>query len=105
MEACLGAGVDASGYLAQAGVAFDASTAAAQIGTEKWIAMYSNASEAYNTVRQYDLTMNVADLAQTVTPNRYSYPLDEISLNLTNVNTAKAKFGNDDTFAKVFWDM
>ena len=105
MEEWLGAGVDASGYLAQAGVAFDASTAAAQIGTEKWIAMYSNASEAYNTVRQYDLTMNVADLAQTVTPNRYSYPLDEISLNLTNVNAAKAKFGNDDTFAKVFWDI
>jgi len=49
--------------------------------------------------------MNVADLAQTVTPNRYSYPLDEISLNLDNVNAAKAKFGNDDTFAKVFWDM
>jgi hypothetical protein len=105
MEEWLGAGVDASSYLAQAGVAFDASTAAAQIGTEKWIAMYSNASEAYNTVRQYDLTMNVADLAQTVTPNRYSYPLDEISLNLDNVNAAKAKFGNDDTFAKVFWDM
>ena len=105
MEEWLGAGVDVSGYLAQAGVAFDATTAAAQIGTEKWIAMYSNVSEAYNTVRQYDLTMNVADLAQTVTPNRYSYPLDEISINLTNVNAAKAKFGNDDTFAKVFWDM
>ena len=67
--------------------------------------LIANASEAYNTVRQYDLTMNVADLAQTVTPNRYSYPLDEISLNLDNVNAAKAKFGNDDTFAKVFWDM
>ena len=100
-----GSAADAATYLAQAGVAFDASTAAAQIGTQKWIAMYSNASEAYNTVRQYDLTMNVADLAQTVTPNRYSYPLDEISLNLDNVTAAGAKFGGDDTFAKVFWDL
>ena len=67
--------------------------------------MYSNVSEAYNTVRQYDLTMNVADLAQTVTPNRYSYPLTETSLNTANVAAAGAKFGGDDTFAKVFWDL
>ena len=100
-----GSAADATTYLAQAGVAFDASTAAAQIGTEKWVAMYSNASEAYNTVRQYDLTMNVADLAQTVTPNRYSYPLTETSLNTANVAAAGAKFGGDDTFAKVFWDL
>ena len=100
-----GSAADATTYLAQAGVAFDASTAAAQIGTEKWVAMYSNVSEAYNTVRQYDLTMNVADLAQTVTPNRYSYPLTETSLNTANVAAAGAKFGGDDTFAKVFWDL
>jgi len=100
-----GSAADATTYLAQAGVAFDASTAAAQIGTEKWVAMYSNVSEAYNTVRQYDLTMNVADLAQTVTPNRYSYPLTETSLNTVNVAAAGDKFGGDDTFAKVFWDL
>jgi hypothetical protein len=101
-------GVDATAaaaYLTQAGVAYDASTARAQIGTQKWIAMYSNAPEAYNTVRQYDITMNVAALAGTVTPTRFSFPLDEYSLNTDNVESAAANYNGDDTFAKVFWDM
>jgi len=95
----------ADAYLAQAGVAFDAATAAAQIGMQKWIAMYSNAPEAYNTVRQYDVPMNVAAGAGTVTPDRYSYPIDEYSLNTDNVDAAAAKFNGDDMFTKVFWDM
>ena len=65
----------------------------------------SNAAEAYAAVRQYDIPMATADLAGTVTPSRYSYPLDEYSLNITNVEAAGAKFNDDDTFAKVFWDM
>ena len=100
-----GSAADAATYLAQTGVAFDATTAAAQIGTEKWVAMYSNASEAYNTARQYNLTMSVAATAGTVTPARYSYPLDEYSLNTVNVNAAGDKFGGDDTFSKIFWDL
>jgi len=95
----------ADAYLAQAGVAFDAATAAAQIGMQKWIAMYSNAPEAYNTVRQYDVPMNVAAGAGTVTPDRYSYPIDEYSLNTDNVDAAAAKFNGDDMFTKVFLDM
>ena len=76
-----------------------------QIGVQKWIAMYSNTSEAYAAVRQYDLPMSVAVVAETATPNRYSYPLDEISLNTDNRQAAADKFNNDDTFAKIFWDM
>ena len=105
MEEWLGAGVDASAYLAQPAVAYDAATAGLQIGVQKWIAMYSNASEAYAAVRQYNLPMETAALAGTVTPNRYSYPLDEYSLNNQSVSDAAAKFGGDDTFAKIFWDM
>jgi hypothetical protein len=105
MEEWLGAGVDASAYLAQPAVAFSAATAGLQIGVQKWIAMYSNTSEAYAAVRQYDLPMSVAVVAETATPNRYSYPLDEISLNTDNRQAAADKFNNDDTFAKIFWDM
>ena len=86
-------------------VAFSSTTAATQIGVQKWIAMYSNAFEAYAAVRMYDLPMQTAALAGTVTPTRYSYPLDEYSLNTTNVQAAAANYGGDDTFAKVFWDM
>ena len=96
----------ASTYLAQAGVAFDAATAAAQIGMQKWIAMYSNSPEAYNTVRQYNIPMNVAAGAGTETPLRFSYPIDEYTLNTESVNAALAKMGgDDDTFSPVFWDM
>ena len=100
-----GTAADATTYLAQAGVTYDAATAASQIGMQKWIAMYSNPFEAYAAVRQYDVPMEVADIAGTATPARYSYPLDEYSLNTTNVNAAADKVGGDDTMSKIFWDM
>lgn len=100
-----GSSADADAYMMNAMVAYNSATAATQIGVQKWIAMYSNAPEAYAAVRQYDLPMATANLAGTVTPNRYSYPLDEGSLNGDNVTAAAAKFNNDDTFAKIFWDM
>jgi len=95
----------AAAYLAEPGVAWDAANAAALIGTQKWIAMYSNAGEAYAAQRQYDVQMNVAALAGTVTPSRFSYPLDEYSLNSANVGAAADKVNGDDTFAKIFWDV
>ena len=100
-----GSSADADAYMANPLVAFSSTTAATQIGVQKWIAMYSNAFEAYAAVRMYDLPMQTAALAGTVTPTRYSYPLDEYSLNTTNVQAAAANYGGDDTFAKVFWDM
>jgi len=100
-----GSSADADAYMANPLVAFSSATAATQIGVQKWIAMYSNAFEAYAAVRMYDLPMQTAALAGTVTPTRYSYPLDEYSLNTTNVQAAAANYGGDDTFAKVFWDM
>ena len=100
-----GSSADADAYMMHPLVAFSSTTAATQIGVQKWIAMYSNAFEAYAAVRMYDLPMATAALAGTVTPSRYSYPLDEYSLNTVNVEAAAANYGGDDTFAKVFWDM
>lgn len=99
-----GSSADASAYLAHSDVMWDAANARDLIGMQKWIAAYSNSPIAYNTVRQYDIPMQVAALAGTVTPNRFSYPLSEISLNKANRDAAAAKFNDDDTFAKVFWD-
>ena len=100
-----GSSAGADAYMMHPLVAFSSTTAATQIGVQKWIAMYSNSPEAYATIRQYDVPMNVAVVAQTVTPNRYSYPLSELALNEDNVLAAASKFNGDDTFAKVFWDM
>jgi len=100
-----GSSADADAYMMNPLVAFSSTTAALQIGVQKWIAMYSNSPEAYAAIRQYDVPMNEAVVAETVTPNRYSYPLSELALNEQNVTDAAAKFNGDDTFAKVFWDM
>jgi len=100
-----GTSTQADDYMMEADVAWNAADAAMLIGKQKWIAMYSNAPEAYSAVRQYDIAMDTANLAQTVTPLRYSYPLDEYSLNEDNVRAAAAKFNDDNTFSPVFWDM
>lgn len=103
IEAWGGSASDAATYLAQTDVAWDASMWKQRIGVQKWIAMYTRGNEAWATQRQYDYpAMNVAEEAQTVTPYRMSYGIDEYSLNGTNV--AAARGGNDDQFSKVFWD-
>jgi len=103
IEAWGGSASDAATYLAQTDVAWDASMWKQRIGVQKWIAMYTRGNEAWATQRQYDYpAMNVAEEAQTVTPYRMSYGIDEYSLNGTNVEAARG--GNDDQFSKVFWD-
>ena len=98
-----GSATDAADYLAQTSVAWDATMWKERIGVQKWIAMYTRGNEAWATQRQYDYpAMNVAEEAQTVTPYRMSYGIDEYSLNGSNV--AAARGGNDDRFSKVFWD-
>jgi hypothetical protein len=65
--------------------------------------MYTRGNEAWATQRLYDYPlMNEAAEAQTVTPYRMTYGVDEYSLNTTNVRNARG--GNDDRFSKVFWD-
>ena len=97
-----GTSADATTYLAQAGVAWDATDYENLIGTQKWIAMHTNVAEAYNTIRQYNVPTAVAALAGTETPTRWTYPLDEYSLNSASV--AAANGGSDDSFDLVFWD-
>lgn len=103
IEAWGGSSSDAATYLAQTDVAWDAAMWKERIGVQKWIAMYTRGNEAWATQRQYDYpAMNVAEEAQTVTPYRMSYGIDEYSLNKSNVEAARG--GNDDQFSKVFWD-
>jgi len=103
IEAWGGSASDADAYLAQTSVAWDASMWKERIGVQKWIAMYTRGNEAWATQRLYDYpAMNEAYEAETVTPYRMSYGIDEYSLNYDNVT--KARGGNDDRFSKVFWD-
>jgi hypothetical protein len=98
----------ADAYLANPNVAY--ATAAGswkeKIALQKWLALYNQGFEAWCTYRLYDApVLNEAAEAGTTPPTRYNYPIEESSLNGTNVDAAKAKFGNDDSFGKVFWDI
>ena len=74
------------------------------IGTQKWIAMYNQGNEAWNTWKLYDFpVMAVAAEAGTTPPTRYNYSVDEYSVNGSNASAANG--GSDDRFDKVFWDV
>ncbi len=97
----------ADDYLAQADVAYSSAlgTWKEKIALQKWIAMYNQGLEAWSTFRIYDApAMNLADIAGTVPPNRYTYPTTEYSVNTANVEAAGSAMGGDDLFSKVFWD-
>jgi|MDTC01.2.fsa_nt_gb hypothetical protein len=95
---------DADTYIAQTTVAWDATKANELLGTQKWLSMYMRGNEAYNTVRQYDYpAMNKAVDADRYPPKRMSYPLDEYSLNKTEME--KANGGSDLDTDPVFWDV
>jgi hypothetical protein len=95
---------DIATYMGQTSVAWDVASWKERIGVQKWLAMYMRGNEAYNTVRQYDYpAMNIAADAQRLPPNRMSYPIDEYSLNKTEVELANG--GSDADTDKVFWDV
>ena len=95
---------DADTYIAQTTVAWDATKANELLGTQKWLSMYMRGNEAYNTVRQYDYpAMNKAVDADRYPPKRMSYPIDEYSLNGTEMGLANG--GSDKDTDPVFWDV
>jgi Starch-binding associating with outer membrane len=100
-----GSNTDADAYLAQADVAYSAANWRERIGTQKWIAMYDVPLEAWSAQRMYDYpAMNVAPVAETVTPKRFHYGIDELTLNKTNCEAAGANYNGDSDFAPIFWD-
>lgn len=101
-------GDDADAYLTQADVAYTTApgTWKEKIAMQKWIALYNRGFEAWSTYRVYNApTMNVAVGAGTLPPMRFTYPINEYSLNPESVNAAGSAIGGDDLFTKVFWDM
>ncbi|GJM35565.1 MAG: hypothetical protein DHS20C18_45660 [Saprospiraceae bacterium] len=99
---------DVDTYLARTDVAY--ATAAGEwkdkIGLQKWLALYNQGLEAWSTYRLYNAPeMNIAQDAGTLPPMRYTYPVDEYSLNEENVKAAGATIGGDDLMTPVFWDV
>lgn len=97
----------AADYLAQADIAYGAGDWKTQIGTQKWLAMFNNGFEGWNTWRIFDLGFfNVPDgLSAGDIPTRLIYPISEATLNGGSLSAAAGKMGGDSASGKIFWDV
>ena len=79
-----------------------------QIGTQKWIALYTQASEAWTEWRRLDFPKLKA-VANAGTPNapvRITFPSNETSANPVGyANGVKLLGGVDNTQTKLWWDV
>lgn len=75
------------------------------IGTQAWIALYNQTFAPYLSVRRLDYPLLVEpDKAQTGFPVRYTYPVSEQNLNVTNYEAAASAIGGDKPETRLFWD-
>jgi hypothetical protein len=98
---------DIATYLAKPAVAYGTATGTwkQKIGFQFWLAMYNRGFEGWCVYRKFDApTMNVAAESGLPVPTRYTYPLNEPTLNKTNYDAAVIAIGGDLQTTKVFWD-
>ncbi len=95
-------------YLAQPAIRYDAAKGIVQINTQKWIALYMQATEAWANQRRIDAPALVAgpDLGLSRIPVRLMYPDGEQSLTATILNAAvQRQSGGLDLTTPVWGDM
>lgn len=101
------ASADITTYLARTDVAYATATGTwrQKIGYQFWLAMYNRGFEGWCVKRKYDAPVfNTAAISGLPLPNRYTYPLNEPTLNKTNYEAAKTAMGGDAQATKIFWD-
>lgn len=77
------------------------------IGNQAYIAFYTRGLVEYNEYRRLDFpVMNVAPGAVTggPVPTRFTYPINEQTLNANSYYDAAQAIGGDDLLTKLFWD-
>lgn len=97
-----------SAYLLNPSVAYTTATGTwrEKIGFQFWLAMYNRGFEGWSVYRKYDApVMNVAAVSGLPVPKRYTYPLREQTLNLSNYSVAAAAIGGDELDTPIFWDV
>lgn len=108
-----GTPAQAAAYLLTPGVAYTSpasgTTWQQKIGTQSYIAFYTRGLEEFNQWRRLDypvlntpptLEGNYAKL-----PKRFTYPVNEQTLNATNYQAAATAIGGDLLTTRVFWDV
>jgi len=103
-----GSADDAAAYLATPSVAYDAANWKKSIGTQEWLAFYTRGFEGYTSWRRLDFP--ILNLAPTITaynqiPVRFTFPINEQTLNGANREAAASAIGGDLLTTKLFWDI
>jgi hypothetical protein len=104
-----GTPAQAATYLAQAGVVFNAGTGLQQIGLQKWIALFTQGTEAWSEWRRTGFPASIVPGPSMYpdTPGiamRLAYPPAELAVNKAGLDAAIASQGPDLTTTKVWWD-
>jgi len=96
-------------YLSKPEVAY--STASSDwkhtIGLQSWLANYTRGLEGYNTWRRLDYPIfNIPEFSTKYAdiPVRFTFPVNEQTLNADNYNAASKAIGGDLISTKIFWD-
>ena len=77
-----------------------------KLGLQYWIAMYNRGFAGWTAWRQLNApALNVAADSQSPVPNRYTYPVEEQTLNGANYSAASQAIGGDTQQVKIFWDV
>lgn len=104
-----GTDTQATAYLSTPQVAYATATGTWQqkIGTQAYIALYTRGLEGFTEWRRLDFP--VLNLPPTITnysqlPKRFTYPVNEQTLNKANHASASQAIGGDLLTTKLFWD-
>lgn len=104
-----GTDAEAAAYLLKPEVAYSSPLSGAdykeKIGVQAWLAYYDRPDAAYNTYRRLDYP-KLAKSAKSKedVPKRYTYPINEQTLNGSNYTAAASAIGGDFKSTKLFWD-
>ncbi len=101
-----GAG-DPAAYLATNGVAWGTHTSNMdQIARESWLAFYNRGFVAWTQIRRFDFPLPLsAEPVDGHYPIRYTYPINEQTLNGANYTSAASAIGGDVSDNPIFWDV
>jgi hypothetical protein len=104
-----GTEADAATYLATPAVAYSTATGTWQqkIGTQEYISFYTRGLEGYTEWRRLDYP--ILNIPPSITnysqiPKRFTYPINEQTLNKANYTSASAAIGGDLPTTRIFWD-
>jgi hypothetical protein len=102
-----GTSADISAYFLEPDVVYNTADWRKCIGTQSWLASYVRGFEGYTTWRRLDypiFTVAPRISGYDQIPVRFTYPVNEQTLNADNYYNAASAIGGDIMTTKLFWD-